>query len=68
MQISVTYEEYPDIFNGDYLPDAYELLFEEPEGDYIRLLTNKKNNENVMGTERKTISYYGVKVIAVKLW
>lgn len=48
IQILVTYEEYPDIFNGDYLPDAYELLFEEPEGDYIRLLTNKKNNENVI--------------------
>lgn len=47
IQVLVTYEEYPDVFTGNYFPDECELFFEEPEGDYIRLLTNWKNNENV---------------------
>jgi len=47
IQILVAYEEYPDVFTGNYFPDECEHFFEEPEGDYIRLLTNWKNNENV---------------------
>ncbi len=47
VQISVTYEEYPEIFKEDYIPEIYEILFEEPEGDYIRQLINWEDTAKV---------------------
>lgn len=51
IKVSITYDEYPDIFAEDYLPDAHELLFEEPEGDYVRLLTDWQNNKIVFAVD-----------------
>lgn len=47
VQISVTYEEYPEIFKEDYIPEIYEILFGEPEGDYIRQLIDWEDTANV---------------------
>lgn len=51
IKVSITYDEYPDIFAEDYLPDGDELLFEEPEGDYVRLLTDWDNNKTIVALD-----------------
>jgi len=51
IKVFITYDEYQDIFTEDYLPDAYELLFEEPEGDYVRLLTDWDNNKTIVALD-----------------
>ena len=51
IKVSVTYDEYPDIFAKDYLPDEKELLFAEPEGDYVQLLTDWDNNITIVALD-----------------
>lgn len=51
IKVSVTYDEYPDIFAKDYLPDEKELLFAEPEGDYVQLLTGWDNNKTIVALD-----------------
>lgn len=51
IKVSVTYDEYPDIFVKDYLPDEKELFFEEPEGDYVQLLADWDNNKTIVALD-----------------
>ena len=51
IKVSVTYDEYPDIFAKDYLPNEKELLFAEPEGDYVQLLTGWDNNKTIVALD-----------------
>lgn len=47
LQITIPYSEYPQFFVSDYVNYLPKDSFEEPEGDYIHLLTDSRDFKNV---------------------